>query len=188
MSKSIPIEFYEETAREEGWIPAGEIRIEDTDHLDRAIVESIVFHRQPEFFDMTCGEPVNASSWKELCEQQQIRVFGSSWRIPPALTDEAKVLARKFRLFVSDLNDGKNMTHEIGSVFRAPVYQGKFENINVPDNAVLAIIFDGGPVAEILNPSYGNYKAYDAADEFFKKNNHWFEHYTHWWCWIYNDV
>jgi hypothetical protein len=185
MSKSIPTEYYEETAREEGWLPSGEVRVEDLDALERDVVESIVFHREPEFFNVEQGEPASASSWKELCEQQQIRVFGESWRIPSDLTDEAKVLAREFRLFVSDQNDGKHMTYNIGTVFRAPAYQGKFENIEVPDVAILAIIFDGGPVAEILNMSYGNYEAYDAADEFFKKRDYWWEHHAHWWIWVY---
>jgi hypothetical protein len=187
MSKSIPIEFYEETAREEGWLPVGEVRVEALDDIDHDVAYSIVFHREPSFFNVEQGEPANASSWQELCEQQQIRVFGKSWRIPSDLSDEVKVLAREFRLFVSDQNDSKHMTHEECTVFRAPVSQGKFEDLSVPDSAVMAIIFDGGPVASIMNLSYGNYKAYDAADEFFKSRGYWFEHHTHWWMWVYKD-
>jgi hypothetical protein len=187
MSKSIPTEYYEETAREEGWIPSGEVRVEDLDDLDRAVVESIVFHREPEFFNMERGEPASASSWKELCEQQQIRIFGEVWRIPSDLTDEAKVLAREFRLFVSDQNDGEHMTRNDCTVFRSPERQSRFENVEVPENAVMAIIFDGGPVARIMNLSYENYKAYDAAAEFFHKRDHWFEHYAHWWMWVYKN-
>jgi hypothetical protein len=187
MSKSIPIEFYEETAREEGWLPVGEVTIEDLGDLDHDVAYSIVFHREPEFFNTELGEPASADSWQSLCEQQQIRIFGESWRIPSYLTDEAKVLAREFRLFVSDYNDGKHMTHDIGTVFRDPMYQGTFENIEVPDDAVMAIIFDGGPVAQILNLSYEDYKAHDAANEFFKKRGYWFEYHTHWWVWVYKN-
>lgn len=187
MSKSIPIECYEATAREEGWLPSGEIRAADMITLDRAVVESIVFHQEPAFFNVEQGEPASASSWQELCEQQQIRIFGSSWRIPTDLPEEVKALAREFRLFVSDHCDGAHMTYDIGSVFRDPTSQGKFENVRAPSSAVMAVIFDGGPVASMLNLAYGNYKLYDAASEFFKARGYWFEHYAHWWAWIHKD-
>lgn len=187
-NKSIPIEFYEQTAREERWELSEHLTVEELRAHDITVAMSVIQYGKPEFYNHELGEFANAASWQELCEQQQIRIFGNAWRIPSDLSDEVKVLAREFRLFVSDQNDGEHMTHDIGTVFRSPAHQSRFENTAVPENAVLAIIFDGGPVASILNLSYENYKGYDAADEFFKQRSYWWEHYAHWWCWIYNEV
>jgi hypothetical protein len=188
MSKSIPTEYYEQTAREERWELSEHLTVEELRAHDITVAMSVVQYGQPEFYNHELGEFANATSWKELCEQQQIRIFGESWRIPPDLTDEAKVLAREFRLFVSDQNDGEHMTRNDCTVFRSPERQSRFENVEVPENAVMAIIFDGGPVARIMNLSYENYKAYDAADELFKKRNFWWEHQAHWWVWVYDEM
>ena len=184
---TIPSEWYEVSAREAGWIPSGECRIEDLDDLDRDVVESMVFHREPEFYNLELGEPANAKSWRDLIRQQKLQVFSDSYRIPSACDEATKVLLREFREFVIEKSGKDWCKHNDCQAFRDPVYQGKFENIEVPDIAVAAVIYDGGPIAPILNLSYGNYKLHDAAVEFFDKRGYWVEAYTHWWSWIYKS-
>lgn len=185
---AITTELCEKTAREEGWLPVGECCIEDFDDEDQDTVYSVVHHREPPFFNKETGEFANADSWEALVAQQNIRVFCDSYRIPEGLTPEAKVLAREFRAFVANYHDYDHMLHKNCTVFRSPDEQSRHEDVSIPENAVMAVIFDGGPFAQILNPSYEDYRAYDAAGVFFKVKGYWFEHQTHWWMWVYKDA
>jgi hypothetical protein len=185
MKQNLTEKNCELTAREEGWLPVGECRIEDLDDQEHDVVYSVVFHREPEFYNLEQCEFASASTWKELAEQQQLRIFSDAYRIPAAMPDEVKRLARAFRAFVADHHGYDHMTDGGCSAFRTPEHQGRHENIEVPDIAVFALIYDGGPIAQIMNLSYEDYKGYDKAMEFLDVRGYWCEHYTHWWSWIY---
>jgi hypothetical protein len=185
MNKSIPIELYELTAREEEWIPTDECLISEMRNHDLDVVDSIIQYGTPEFYNRELREFVNAPDWKTLVEQQRILVYDELFRIPEGLTPEAKNLAREFRAFVAHRNgDVEFADYGGGKTFRTPAFQEKFENTEAPSTAVMAIVFDGGPVAPLMNVSYEDYKSFDATCKFFEQRGYWFENYLHWWAWV----
>lgn len=180
-----PEDLCQWSAREASWCLTEELTVEELRAHDITIATSIIQHGQPEFYHRESGEFANAKTWLGLVEQQKIRVFAHCWRIPPALAPEDKVFARELREFIADYLSLGHMLCDDCVVFRDPVHQGQFENIDVPDIAVMAVIYDGGPVAPFLNLSYEDYKANDVIDAFIKSKGYWCEAQTHWWSWIY---
>lgn len=179
----------EATAREEGWLKSSECTVSDLRDIGLGIAESIIQHGSPEFYNRESGETANADNWEGLVQQQHIIVYDSTFRIPEGLEDDVVRMLRELRHFVADQSgyiDGDHPYVDARScgAFREPQYQGRFENVEVPETAVAAAVFDGGPLARFMNISYGDYKAYDQIDQFLKDRGFWFENYSHWWAWI----
>ena len=190
MSKSTPTEEQcRRTCIEEGWKPVSEVTVGElaANNASDEVIMSIVGHGKPEFFNTELGEFANASSWLELAKQQQIRVFGDSFAIPPGVPPKVASLIRSMRSFVADYDGRKHMLYNEGTLFRGVAAQEKHEATEAPDIAVLAVIYDGGSLAPFFNLSYEDYKAYDAMDAFLKGHGFWREAVTHWWSWIYRE-
>lgn len=185
--KEIPIDLCRATAREEGWIKTSECRIADLNSLPINVVESMLRHKTPEFFNVEQGEAASAADWRELCAQQRITVHDETFRIPDDLSEEGKRLARKLRQWIvyRDYADMQRFADYGGCVaFRSPHRQAQFENDQAPETAVMAVIFDGGPLAPLMNLSYQDYKGFDAITQWFDSQGYWFENVTHWWAWV----
>lgn len=185
MSKLIPTELYELTAREEKWIPVDELTVGFMRDVDADIADSIIKYAEPEFYNEELDEFANAESWQALVEQQNIHVYEHTFRIPAGLPPEIQHLAREFRAFITYYRgDSEFVDYGSCCAFRTTAHQEDFERIEAPAGAVMAIIFDGGPVARFMNLSYEDYKAFDAITQFFKLRGYWFENGTHWWAWV----
>ena len=188
MSRSKPtIEDCELTAREEGWIPVEEITVEELRNHDITVATSIIQFGTPEFYNRESEEFGNANTWFELVKQQKMFAYDRTFRIPDALTLEAKNLAREFRAFITNYTGDcakGYVPYAACGAFRDPAYQKDFEQCRVPPDAVMAIVFDGGPIAPFMNLSYEDYKAFDEVCTFFDARGYWFENVTHWWVWV----
>lgn len=151
------------------------------------VVESMLRYQDPKFFNVDQGEAASASDWRELCVQQCITVYDETFRIPDDLSEEGKTLARKLRQWVVSRDDEdmqRFADYGACGAFRAPHYQEQFERDQAPETAVMAVVFDGGPLAPLMNLSYQDYKGFDAITQWFHSQGYWFENVTHWWAWV----
>lgn len=188
--KEIPVNLCELTAREEGWIKTSECSVDDLRDIPMDVVESILRHNEPKFFNVEQGEAASATDWRQLCAQQRITVYDETFRIPGDLSAEGKILARKLRQWVVDQEDEdiqRFADYAACGAFRSPHYQEQFERDQAPDTAVMAIVFDGGPLAPMMNLSYQSYKKFDDITQWFYSQGYWFENVTHWWAWVMKD-
>jgi hypothetical protein len=188
--KKIPLDLCRDTAREEGWVETSECRIADLNALPMSVIESMLRHQDPKFFNVEQGEAASAADWRELCAQQCITVYDETFRIPDDLSAEGKLLARKLRQWVVDHEDEdiqRFADYAACGAFRAPHYQEQFEKDKAPDTAVMAVVFDGGPLAPFMNLSYQSYKKFDDITQWFYSQGYWFENVTHWWAWVMKD-
>lgn len=185
--REIPLDLCKATALEEGWVETSECCIADLRALPISVVESIMLHQDPKFYNVEQGELVSAEDWRELCLQQRITVYDETFRIPDDLSDEGKILARKLRQWVVN-RDYEDMQvfadYSACGAFRSPSYQESFERDKAPETAVMAVIFDGGPLARLMNLDYEYYKGFDAITQWFYDQGYWFENVTHWWAWV----